>query len=448
MSNNQSLPQKNKSFNCQAGIKVDIQAKIIYYFIMRKIFFPEWESLGRDFVVRAFQEEGFTIDQHPVPKSEPDQARRAGLAEELVSKILGGNYDFVFTVNYLPVVAIACKACRIKYLSWVYDSPCVEVYSETVAYETNYVFIFDRQTCLDLMKKGVNTVYYLPMAADVDYYDRLTRGTRAHTPPSSGRQGKSMIPSAPPPSDISFVGSLYTKTKPQFAPLENDAGYLKGYLDGLVKAQLGVYGANFLEAALTPEIIVQMQKLCLTPQRVHSMETIEWLYANYYLAKKVTSLERTEIARRLAGAGKASALANDYSFILYTGEKTADYPEINNGGYIDYYSQSPLIFHHSKINLNITLKSIHSGIPLRCFDIMGSGGFLLSNFQVDFSLHFVAGEDFVYYENADDLMEKAAYYLRNEEERKKIAMSGYEKVKNHHTYRHRVREMLDVAEIS
>lgn len=378
------------------------------------------------------------VELYSVPKSEPDQAKRAGLAEELVSKILRGNYDFVFTVNYLPVVAIACKACRVNYLSWVYDSPCVEVYSETVTYETNYVFIFDRQTCFDLMKKGISTVYYLPLAADVVYYDELLKGFRGDGSLARGLRDKGKAFAGIPFSAVSFVGSLYTKTKPQFAPLENDAGYLKGYLDGLIKAQLGVYGVNFLEAALTPGIILEMQKLCLTPQRIHSMESIEWLYANYYLAKKVTSLERTEIVRRLAEGGIRN-------FTLYSGEDTADYPEINNGGYIDYYSQAPVVFHQSKMNLNITLKSIHSGIPLRCFDIMGSGGFLLSNFQADLSLHFVAGEDFVYYDNIDDLIAKVGYYLSHEEERMKIAKNGYEKVKNHHTYRHRVREMLEIA---
>jgi spore maturation protein CgeB len=383
---------------------------------MRKIFFPEWESLGQDFVIKAFEAEGFTVETYTVPQAEPDQAKRAGLAEELVGRIVGGGYEFVFTVNFLPVVAIACKACRIKYLAWVYDSPCVEVYSETVAYETNHVFIFDQETCLDLMKKGVRTVYYLPLAADVEYYDRVINEKKANYS-----------------ADVSFVGQLYSETKPQFAPLEQE-GYIKGYLDGLIQAQQGVYGANFLEAALTPEIVAQMQLLCHTPQRVHSMESLAWLYANYYLAKKVTARERAEIVRRLAQSGQG--------FQLYSGDSTAAYPEIDNRGYIDYYGQAPLVFHQSKINLNITVRSIHSGIPLRAFDIMGCGGFLLTNFQADFFAHFTHGEDYVYYESVDDLLCKVDYYLEHEEERRKIAQNGYERVKENHSYRHRVREML------
>jgi spore maturation protein CgeB len=317
------------------------------------------------------------------------------------------------------VVAIACKACRMRYLAWIYDSPCVEVYSETVAYDTNYVFIFDRQTCFDLLKKGVNTVYYLPLAADVEHYDKVIK---EHPPAYK--------------ADVSFIGSLYNKVKPQFAPIMEDVGYLRGYLDGLVKAQQGVYGVSFLEKALTPEIILYLQKLCQMPQRVHSMESLEWLYANYFLAKLVTGRERLEIVRSLAQSHE--------NFTLYSEDSTADFPEINNKGYIDYYSQSPLAFHHSKINLNITVRSIYSGIPLRAFDIMGCGGFLLSNFQADYLEHFAPGEDFVYYESIDDLRDKVAYYLQNEEERQRIARNGYEKVKQEHTYHHRIREMLAV----
>jgi spore maturation protein CgeB len=164
------------------------------------------------------------------------------------------------------------------------------------------------------------------------------------------------------------------------------------------------------------------------------MESLAWLYANYYLAKKVTSRERTEIARRLAQSG--------HGFKLYTDDSTAAYPEIDNWGYVDYYSQSPLVFHQSQINLNITVRSIHSGIPLRAFDIMGCGGFLLTNFQADFLEHFTPGADYVYYESVDDLLCKVDYYLEHEDERCRIARNGYEMVKENHSYRHRVREML------
>ena len=73
---------------------------------------------------------------------------------------------------------------------------------------------------------------------------------------------------------------------------------------------------------------------------------------------------------------------------------------------------------------------------------MGAGGFLLSNFQADFLDDFVPGEDFVYYESKEDLLQKIDYYLTHEKERQDIADNGHHKTAAGHTYRHRVREML------
>ncbi len=136
------------------------------------------------------------------------------------------------------------------------------------------------------------------------------------------------------------------------------------------------------------------------------------------------------------------ALAQQYRVDLFTHIRDFPLHGLQVHGGVDYFQEMPLIFKQSKINLNITLRSIKSGIPLRAFDIMGAGGFLLSNYQADFLDLFVPGEDFVYYESKEDLLRKAGYYLNHEEERKAIAKNGHDKVAANHTYRHRVREML------
>ena len=51
----------------------------------------------------------------------------------------------------------------------------------------------------------------------------------------------------------------------------------------------------------------------------------------------------------------------------------------------------PCVFRYSKLNLNPTLKSIQSGIPLRALDIMGAKGVLLSNFQPELVEYFEDG---------------------------------------------------------
>lgn len=111
-------------------------------------------------------------------------------------------------------------------------------------------------------------------------------------------------------------------------------------------------------------------------------------------------------------------------------------------GYVDYTNEMPTIFRKSKININTTLKSIKTGIPLRCTDVMGAGGFLLTNYQKDLCRYFEAGKDFEIYENQQDLLIKTQYYLEHEEERMKIAINGWKKIQRFFGNDLRMREIL------
>lgn len=102
----------------------------------------------------------------------------------------------------------------------------------------------------------------------------------------------------------------------------------------------------------------------------------------------------------------------------------------------------PQVFAHSKINLNMTCKSIRNGIPLRVFDVLGCGGFLLTNYQNDLSECFTIGEDLDIYTSPDDLLSKCEYYLSHEKERIEIAENGYQKVLNHYTYEKQLQKIL------
>jgi spore maturation protein CgeB len=105
----------------------------------------------------------------------------------------------------------------------------------------------------------------------------------------------------------------------------------------------------------------------------------------------------------------------------------------------------PIIFNQSKINLNLTAKSIRSGLSLRVFDVLGCEGFLITNYQEELPEHFNIGEDIEAYDSLDDLIGKCEYYLGHEKERREIAHNGFEKVKKYHTYDIRLTQMLEIA---
>lgn len=229
---------------------------------------------------------------------------------------------------------------------------------------------------------------------------------------------------------------MYNEKGNFYERLENISPYVKGYLDAVINAQQHIYGANFLEDVLSPDIIKAIQEITPYTPNKDGIETPSYVYANYFLARKVTQNERFEILK---------AVSDHFTTKLYTHNPTPELPDVINKGPIDFYDNMPYVFKCSKINLNITLRSIKSGIPLRCMDIMGAGGFLLTNYQADFLEYFTPDKDFVYYESIDDLIRKCDYYIKHEDERKAIALNGYNKVKEFHNYNVRLNDIFKIA---
>ena len=103
----------------------------------------------------------------------------------------------------------------------------------------------------------------------------------------------------------------------------------------------------------------------------------------------------------------------------------------------------PKVFKTSAINLNISLKTIRTGIPLRILDILASGGFVLSNFQEELAEYFKLGEEIITYGDLEELYYLTDYYLKHEEERKCIAANGLERVKKDFRFEDRMRKMIE-----
>ena len=58
----------------------------------------------------------------------------------------------------------------------------------------------------------------------------------------------------------------------------------------------------------------------------------------------------------------------------------------------------------------------------------------MSNYQPELAEFFVPGEDFVYFESEQDLIDKIQYYLEHEDERKQIAYNGWQKIQQFFSY--------------
>jgi spore maturation protein CgeB len=78
----------------------------------------------------------------------------------------------------------------------------------------------------------------------------------------------------------------------------------------------------------------------------------------------------------------------------------------------------------------------------RNFEVPGCGGFLLTDNADNLEDYYLSNKEIVCFEGNDDLIEKIKYYLEHEEERMKIAQSGYERTLREHTYVHRFNQIF------
>lgn len=386
------------------------------------ILFYRYGSICEPDIIASFKHLGFKITED-TREVYNKQLLPSDCIKGLNELLKQDTYSFVFSINFFPSVSDVCNIWGIPYLCLIVDSPVLELFSTSLANPCNKIFLFDRQLYNDFHHINPDGIFHIPLATNVrDNYATATMASAADRTRFS--------------SDISFIGSLYSEkclynqiTLPE---------KMRGYVDGLIEAQLLVYGYNFIEECVTPELIEAFCKV--RPELINFPDSMKVdtkaVIAQHIISVKVAEQERLRYLK---------ALSEHYNVDLYTGSDTSSMPLIHNRGFAKTNTEMPIIFHQSKINLNLTAKSIRSGLSLRIFDVLGCEGFLITNYQAELPEHFNIGEDLEAYTSLDDLMGKCEYYLLHDKERREIAHNGFEKVKKYHTYDIRLTQMLEIA---
>lgn len=343
------------------------------------------------------------------------------LAAKMIPFIHGKGIEAVISFNYFPIISMICDTCKIAYYSWVYDCPHFTLYAHQIRLSCNHIGIFDKEIVRKLQEKGVHTVFHAPLAIDTEYFGQPIR-----------KAGHKEIRTLQ--SDISFVGSLYTDAYNYYDRILEKRE--RGLFDCIVEKQSFSYKKNYLSEAIdSGQIDIRVIKNKMEQEGLMLGEDYfadpEDILQAAVLEKKVTVEERRTLMYRIA-----DEFGEKYKFNLYTGSDLHKYPQLKkyHKGTVDYHKQMPLVFSGSKINLNLSLRSIHSGIALRVLDIMACGGFVLSNWQPEIAEYFEEGKEIVTFGCAEECMDKIRYYLEHEEERRQIAEAGYRKVKRDFSY--------------
>lgn len=342
--------------------------------------------------------------------------------QELVEELLEeGHYDLVVTYDFSQGASNACQNFQIPYYAWVYDSPLLGLYSKEALNEINYISVFDKKQYERLKSLGLKHLFYMPLAPETDNFGVV------HI---SKRDEKKYA------CDVSFVGRLY-----------NNRGFEEIFDEG---------GKNYLEEAkkIIDEMGCKWGKTTTIFDKA-SEELIDYMASKqpdetweewnvdkrYYcesmkLVRKCNEVERIKILETLQDKFSLRLYADD------SAEKVLKNVTIKP--WLEYGTEMPKVFYLSKINLNITSRSIESGIPLRVWDILSVGGFCLTNYQPELEEYFEVGKELDVFHDLKELEEKIDYYLNHEDERVRIAINGYKKVKKEHGLKSRMQSVLDL----
>ena len=380
---------------------------------MKKALVYRWKAYNQRDVEEALQNAGIELTFFDFAYKSMDEDDI--FEEKVVQSLREDAFDFVFSINYFTILSNACERVGMPYISWLCDSRLLTMHNNSVFNACNRIFVFDRVDYAEFKRLGAK-VLYLPLAANVARMDRV-------------RSGEARA------AEIAFVGSMYAK-KNEYDKCKGElTPYLQGYFDAALRAQTDVYGEDVIGELLTDDIVLKLGACLSFEKAKESFSSLPLAFAVTHLGFKLANIERTKLL---------TLLSEHFPVALYSDASLPDAAGIDYRGTVDYWTQMPKVFYNSRINLNVTMRNIRTGLPLRMFDIMGCEGFLLTNYQAEIASLFEPGRDLAVYESFDDCLKKAGYYLEHEDERRTIAENGYRKICAHHTYDHRIAEMFEI----
>lgn len=406
---------------------------------MKNVLFIYDSSFGLNDVVWALIELGYDVDVferqlyrtiYSPAEMEKQQEMITLLEEQLNSR----EYLFVFTYNFTPDISIVCEKHKVKYCVWTYDSIFMPLHCDQIRSPYNYIFVFDREEYLMLVRDfNPPHIYHLPLAAN---------HTRIQATVIEDEDINKYA------CDISFVGTVYRPDK-HYDAIVNRSDFppnVKAYLNYITEYFVGRWNDESIYGCLDDEICKVLNNYSIVHEydkrenvRV-KISSSDW-YAFSVLNTHIANRDREFMLSLLC-----SDFGDDYSVVRYG--KPDELPfDIDQRGYIDYEKDFSKVAFLSRINMHLAPPSIMSGISLRCFDVMAAGGLLMADYRDELVEMFTPDVDFVLYQNAEELKEKVGYYLKNEDRRQQIAKNGYSKVMQEHSVVHRVIHMLKMMEV-
>ena len=375
----------------------------------------QWRAFSQDDLENSLKRQGIELDtfSYQFDGIQKDDY----LYRNFKSVLQKNSYDAVISWNFWPVVAQVCHDLNVSYIAWVYDCPISYEIMPWAGYDTSYIFHFDRNETKLYRNKGVKNIFYHPLGVDVKRIDNIVLSQEDEIEYSH---------------DVSFLGTMYGSRYEQICSIMTELE--RDYIEEQINEQLKTYKKFILDELVSDEIVESMRQRWkeLGQVTAPSVEVFRfWLIQ--IIGKECTKRDRISLL---------NSIGAKYDTVYYNYIKHEDIVNAKYHKPLEYNEEMFKMFRATKINLNADYRLMTSAVQVRALNIMAAGGFLLANYQKEFVELFEPGVDFVCFDNAEEAIELADYYMRHEDERLKIAKNGHEAVKKL-DYDVQIKKLLD-----
>ena len=401
--------------------------QIISHPILQDIYFAEYtmllEGVGTKRVIISpetlYSKEAFTFFYQQGYAVYSLDLRRISL-EEIQYTLFKFKPELLFVVNYISGLAELSQKTQIPVACWEID-PFVDRLSRPPAStELCWIFCYRPALVEEFKNAGFKHVYYLPMGADL----HLRRPAKL-TP-----QEKEYY-HAP----VSFVGS---------SMLEQALNFRKLLLKLYGEFKPGAHHLRQFETNL--EEILQIQRDNFTHFVIQELAT-------YYFHDFIQFCEQNRhpdpvvlISEMAASEKRVNYLSvvSPYGLKIW-GDKGWQVLESYGATYMGYagrHHEINKIYTATQINLDVNRLYQNDIVPLRIFDTLACGGFILAEYSEEIERLFDIDNELVCYQNHTDLSKKVHYFLQHPQEARQIAEKGRQAVIEKHAFALRMQKIL------
>lgn len=340
----------------------------------------------------------------------------------LVAYVKEHGITHLMSIHLIYNVAVAAYWAGIKYISVIWDAPYLKAYTVMGTLDNIWYSAFDKLDAERMRQGGCPHVMYQPLSVNRENilaWKKRFLAKRRYI------------------HDISLIANLY-----------EDNAYDR-CLDLLPENMQAYFRSIFEEAAFkwdgvnrvygkTGQAILEYMKLVSPTLKINNPYNVEDVryFEAMYLIRKLANIERVCVL---------NLLAEDHDVYLYTYSEVDEtlMPKVHRRPPVQVGEATSFIYAGTKINLNIALKGIEGGTTQRIMDIMGAGGFVLTNYCEETAELFEEDKEIVMFRTPEELIQKVDYYLEHEEEREQIARAGHERAMNDYTYEKKIKRLLD-----